>query len=344
MSKLSDKFAAGKRDVKEREAAAAEAGKGASIAQVEPSRPHQHMATHGSIDAMKFNTMEAKIEKLEVKLQEFDGTLPTKPLDPKLIVRSKWANRHALSFKDQAFEDLKAEIKAKGYNVQPIKVRPLKGHPGMYEIIFGHRRHQACLELGIDVMAMIEDLDEMNLFLEMDHENRQRKDLRPYEQGVMYAKALDDGLFSSMRKLAEKVGVEQGNMSKYVALARLPEPIIAAFGSPLDLQQRWATVLSDAFKANPDVVLERARVMFGTSPRPSAAAVFKMLVEGEGDVRNITHQKDRQITSGKSLLATVKEGKKGATTVDIAVSLNADDKKQLEALLSEFLKKRLVKD
>ena len=145
-------------------------------------------------------------------------------------------------------------------------MRPLKGHSGMYEVVFGHRRHQACLELDINVLAMIEDLDEKSLFVEMDHENRQRKDLRPYEQGVMYARALDEGLFPSMRKMAEEVGVEAGTASKAIALARLPAEVLAAFVSPLDLQFRWASDLTQAIQKNPELVLSKARVFPGETP------------------------------------------------------------------------------
>lgn len=287
------------------------------------------------------STAIKEVESLREQLKEHEGSLPTKLLDPKLIVRSKWANRHDLSFKDKDFADLKADIKVKGSNVQAIKVRPLKGHSGMYEVVFGHRRHQACLELDINVLAMIEDLDEKSLFVEMDHENRQRKDLRPYEQGVMYARALDEGLFPSMRKMAEEVGVEAGTASKAIALARLPAEVLAAFVSPLDLQFRWASDLTQAIQKNPELVLSKARVFPGETPRAPSAQVFKVLV-GKGVSRGNTLPSGHRVVSGKTLLATIKEGKQGATTIDISVALNADDKMQLEALLTDFLKKRFV--
>ena len=152
--------------------------------------------------------------RLKEQLKEFEGSLPVKRLDPQAVVRSKWANRHELSFSDAEFEGLKADILAQGGNVQPIKVRPSGDSPERYEVIFGHRRHQACLELGLPVLALIETLDDATLFVEMDRENRQRKDLRPYEMGVMYAKALDSGLFPSARKLADAVGIDLSQLGK----------------------------------------------------------------------------------------------------------------------------------
>ena len=176
--------------------------------------------------------------QLKEQLKAFDGSLPTRRLDPRSVVRSRWANRHELSFAGPEFDGLKQDIGAQGVNVQPIKVRRLADATDRFEIVFGHRRHQACLELGIDVLAMVEDLDDKHLFIEMDRENRQRKDLRPYEVGVMYAKALDEGLFPSARKLAEEVGIDHSQLSKALSLARLPLDVLNAFRTPLDLQYR----------------------------------------------------------------------------------------------------------
>lgn len=221
---------------------------------------------------------------LKEQLKEFEGSLATRLIDPQVIVRSKWANRHDLSFVGSEFEGLKEDIRAQGGNVQPIKVRHLKGEAGKYEIIFGHRRHQACLELGIGVQALIDDLDEKHLFIEMDRENRQRKDLRPYEIGAMYKRALDEGLFSSARKLAEEVGIDQSQLTKALSLARLPVDILNAFESPLDLQYRWVADLVAAIQRDPDGVLTVAKAIQSESPRPPSAVVLKRLTGGRGTV------------------------------------------------------------
>ena len=115
---------------------------------------------------------------LKVQLKEFEGSLATRLIDPMVIVRSKWANRHDLSFVGPEFEGLKEDIRAQGGNVQPIKVRHLQGEAGKYEIIFGQRRHQACLELVIGGLAIIEYLDEMHFFMASAGENRQGYALR----------------------------------------------------------------------------------------------------------------------------------------------------------------------
>ncbi|WP_342130929.1 ParB/RepB/Spo0J family partition protein [Hydrogenophaga sp. OTU3427] len=238
--------------------------------------------------------------RLKEQLREFEGSLPAKRLDPQKVVRSKWANRHELSFVDAEFEALKADILAQGGTVQPIKVRPLNDGSDRYEVIFGHRRHQACLELGLPVLALVEELDDTSLFVEMDRENRQRKDLRPYEVGLMYAKALDHGLFPSARKLAEAVGIDLSQLGKSLALARLPTDVLEAFASPLELQYRWVSDLVGAIQKDPERVLAVAKELQAHSPKLPAADIFKRLTEGGGTVPPPSSAKREEQLDGKA--------------------------------------------
>ena len=222
--------------------------------------------------------------QLKQKLAEFDGSTPTRQLDPKTILRSKWANRHEESFNNIEFQQLKKEIESAGGNIQPIKVRPLSNKPGIYELIFGHRRHMACLELVLPVFALIEDMGDAELFCQMDRENRERSPLKPYEAGLAYARALDEGLFPSARKLAESASIDLSQLGKALALARLPTDVLSAFPSPLDLQYRWATDLTQALQKDPDRVIAVAKKINSEPKNRSSAQVLKMLVEGSGTV------------------------------------------------------------
>ena len=116
-------------------------------------------------------------EALKAELSSWSDAMPTREIDPALITASEYANRHEDSFASAEFNDLKAEIAAAGGNVQPIKVRPVPGSdPQRFEVIFGHRRHRACRELGIPVLAVVESITDAALFVEMDRENRKRED------------------------------------------------------------------------------------------------------------------------------------------------------------------------
>ncbi len=196
-------------------------------------------------------------------------------LDPRTVRASRWVNRHATSFEGADFEELKAEIQSAGGNVQPIKVRPLKDPAGeaRYEIIFGHRRHRACLEIGLEVAAVVEEVGDQQLWAQMERENRARANLSAWEQGMMYVRALESGLFPSMLALARAIGRDQGDVSKAIAIARLPSEVVGAFASPRDIRFSDAKDLKDAVAQAPEAVVEAAKALKQGEPQPAATVV-----------------------------------------------------------------------
>ena len=222
--------------------------------------------------------------ELKKKLAEFNGATATRKIHPNKIKPSRWVNRNELSYSGEVFANLKQEIETAGGNIQPIKVRPSKSVPGEYELVFGHRRHRACLELGFDVLTLIEELDDAELFCQMDRENRGRAALSPWEAGTTYARALDEGLFPSARKLAEAASIDLSQLGKALVLAKLPTDVIAAFPSPLDLQYRWASLLSQAIQKDPDLILFRAKELREAKENLNASQVLVRLLEGGGTV------------------------------------------------------------
>ena len=274
---------------------------------------------------------------LKQRLADFDGAVATRKLDPNKIKASKWANRNELSYSSAEFDSLRNEIESAGGNIQPIKVRPSKVVPGEYELVFGHRRHRACLELGLQVLAVIDDMEDSELFCQMDRENRARAALSPWESGVTYAKALDEGLFPSARKLAEAASIDLSQLGKALALARLPSDVIAAFPSPLELQYRWATLLTNAMQKDPDLILARAKALRESLKKLGSVEVLRLLLEGGGTVpppslkRVLVKGRDGQTGEIKF------DAKKGSAQINLA---NVDPKrfseleKGIKALIS----------
>jgi ParB family transcriptional regulator, chromosome partitioning protein len=271
-------------------------------------------------------------EELRDRLKMFEGASPVRTLDPKTVRASRWANRHEASFATTEFAELKAEIAAAGGNVQPIKVRPVAaqnavatdGETEGYELVYGHRRHRACLELGIAVNALIEEATDRELFEAMERENRGRASLSAWEQGMMYRRALDEGLYPSMRKLAEAVGVDISLISKSVTLARLPEPVVAAFASPL--------------QKDPDRMLERAKRAKGRGLHP--AQVFGLLVEGKEVLNGSTRSSGVELQVGGRRVAVISEDKRGRVVVRFESGVLPQDKRdELTMLLESLLTK-----
>lgn len=282
--------------------------------------------------------LQARLDEATAELSQWDGATATRLLDAKMVVDSRYANRDEQSFSDASFTELKAEIEGAGGNVQAIKVRPQK-EGGKFEIVFGHRRHRACLELGIPVLAMVENLDDKALFVEMDRENRNRKDLSAWEQGVMYKKALEEGLFPSIGKLCEASGCHKGNASTAIALAELPQAVVAAFPSPNDLQFRWAKPLKDACSKDLKATLSAAKKIVDSGKKLSAATVFSVLTTPiSGPFYGRTPLAQASVMVGKKVVATIGVGPKGKTQVHIDSVLDSSK----TAALSEFLQTLLM--
>jgi ParB family chromosome partitioning protein len=131
----------------------------------------------------------------------------------------------------------------------------------------------------LPVLAVVDNLDDRALFVEMDRENRNRKDLSAWEQGQMYRRALNEGLFPSNRKLAEATGVDLGAVGKALSLADLPAQVLAAFASPLELQFRWAKPLNDALASDEKSVLMRAATLAALGTKLPAKEVFERLTQ-----------------------------------------------------------------
>lgn len=301
-------------------------------------------------------------ETLRERLSEFDGASPVRRLDPARIRVSTWANRHADSFADAAFEALKSEISAAGGNVQPIKVRPIsEAQAGQgrgvgpsnplglsnaagnepeadYEIVYGHRRHRACLDLGLPVLAMVESIDEQLLFVQMERENRARKDLSAWEQGMMYARALDGGLYPSNRQLAAAIGRDLGDVGKALALARLPQAVVEAFASPLDLQYRWAKPLSDAQQRDPEGLVTRAREIKTRAEALTPKQVFERLLAvppQREDTANATP--DIPVMVKGQRVATVGSDSAGRTQVVFNTELSLEQRARLARAIGAAL-------
>jgi len=282
-----------------------------------------------------------EVVRLREKMTEFEGADVARRLDPKQIVASRWANRDEAHFQTEAFARLKSEIAGAGGNVQPIKVRPLavaEGGEDRWEIVFGHRRHRACLELGLPVLALIQQhMNDADLFVEMERETREREDLSAWEQGVMYMRALELGLFPSAKQMAAAIDRDMGNISRAMALAKLPGDVIRAFGSPLNLQFRWATPLKDAHQKDPERLLETARELAARQNKPAPAEVFALLTREPGDAKAEKPDEAQWRDAAGNRVAHLAKDRKGRATLAFDTPLDASQLRKLVKAIDTLL-------
>ena len=272
-------------------------------------------------DSDEVRRLHAEVDRLKLQVGE-------QLIDPRLIRLTRWADRHPDSFTNAAFLELKQEIESAGGNVQPVKLRPIRGAPAdgsapRFELIFGSRRTRACLELGLPVRAVVEeDVSDQALYVQMQRENRGRANLSAWEQGVSYHRALREGLFPSARKLAEVIGLDHSNVSKALRVADLPEEVVAAFASPCDIQFRWAVALDKAHQAAPDALRAAARQLARQSPRPAPGEVFRMLMDAAtarpaAVAVAVAGAVDLKVALAGGRSVTVRLGKGGTATVEL---------------------------
>src|SRR5580693_5669068 len=107
-------------------------------------------------------------------------------------------------------ETCRQEIKsvlAHGQKI-PALARRMIGEPSYrYELIYGVRRLFIARHLNVPLLIQVRDLSDREAVIALDIENRQRKELSPYERGRSYSAWLRAGLFSSQDELAHVLKV-----------------------------------------------------------------------------------------------------------------------------------------
>lgn len=282
---------------------------------------------------MAFLDAGLELDRAQERLKEFEGSNPVRRLDPARIRASKYQNRDEASFASPEFAELAADIATKGGNSTPIRVRRVDGDSKHdYEIVYGHRRHRACLLKGIPVAAEIVEADDRELFSSMTDENSKRNDLTPYEWGVHYQRGLSLRLFSTAEQLASETGRSGGHVSLCLAIARLPDKVLDAFPRRLEIQLKWGAAIADALNRDREEVLARAAEISTDNTR-TARGVFEALTRdaSSAGARAI------EIKSGKKKVATI-TAHNGVVSVRFAKNAVAPKRlTELRRLLSEFV-------
>jgi ParB family transcriptional regulator, chromosome partitioning protein len=309
----------------------------------DPGRVKAHIAVVGEQVREGF---ASRVERLEAERQ---AGMVVLRLDPKSIHSSEFANRldAALQDSDAEFRLLKEDIRTQG-QLDPIRVRPAPaGSAYEYEIVYGHRRHAACLLLdretegGFRVLALLDAaaVDRKRLVLRMHAENDVREDLSPYEYGRMYRSWLSAGLFETQGDLAAAVGRDDSPVSMYLQIADLPSELLAAFVDPRDISLRWAPQIMKALKEDREHVLGVARTLCGLSPRPAAAETLRLLTAGRGDKHDSASREEAVKIKGRIAFRVARRD--GRVTLKFGSEVSRALQKELVEEIKELTERRL---
>jgi ParB family chromosome partitioning protein len=119
----------------------------------------------------------------------------------------------------------------------------------------------------------------------------------------------------------------------------LPEAVVAAFPSPLDIQFRWATPLTEAMQKDPDGTLSRARAIAQARGNLGAATILSRLLGLPEPPTGRSASQVLTISKAGKLVAKLTADAKGRALVRFeAGALPESKRKALAKVIEDFLK------
>jgi ParB family transcriptional regulator, chromosome partitioning protein len=111
---------------------------------------------------------------------------------------------------------------------QPIHVTPDYDNPGYYFVTDGGRRWRALEALKSQhVIALVVDVPLGVQSYKLSYDlNVTKQDQTPFDDAIKWKGMLADGTFKSARELGEVLGIAEGQISKTLSLAELPETLL----------------------------------------------------------------------------------------------------------------------
>jgi len=198
-------------------------------------------------------------------------------VDPASCVMWARHNRAYDLLNEDNCRDLIDSLKAQGQQEFPAIVRKLPAGQGAeYEVICGARRHFAISWLRANNYAQfrylveVRDLTDEEAFRLADIENRDRADLSDYERARDYLQALDIYYGGKQKTMAARLEVSEAWLSRYLHLARLPQPILDAWPRLTEIKELHARSVRPLLQDAEEKVLAEARAIAAEQARARA--------------------------------------------------------------------------
>ena len=137
-------------------------------------------------------------------------------------------------------------------------------------------------------------------------------------------------------RCATAIGVDPTNLSKALVLARLPEKVLQAFASPLDLQFRWSTAFKAAIESDPTGLESRAVEIASNRAGRTAKEIFVALTAPQ-EAQVQAPARVQNFEKGGKTVATLKIDGEGRSVIRVHVSLSSARQSELGQLLERFV-------
>lgn len=175
--------------------------------------------------------------------------------------------------------DLIAGFRTLGRQERPAIVRSLKddartgadGAEHDFEILSGARRHWTVSWLrshgevngeGEPYLLLIQVRDELDTaaaFELSDAENRGQRDISDFERAREYRWALDALYEGNISRMAEAIRIDRSNLSRMIALCDMPDELVRAYPSILEIRTSHWRQLSPIFSSEDPVQREAVK-------------------------------------------------------------------------------------
>lgn len=159
-------------------------------------------------------------------------------LDPATIAPSAIPDRFEGAYDEAAIGELKESMAERG-QIVPGLVRPMKGEPGRYQIVYGRRRLAAVKLLGRKFKAVIRDLSDEEAVIFQGEENTARNDLSFIEK-CSFAYSQEQAGFSRAT-ISASLSTGKSHISEMIRVAStLPEKLRRGIGPAPEIgRRRW---------------------------------------------------------------------------------------------------------
>ncbi|MBT0670981.1 ParB/RepB/Spo0J family partition protein [Novosphingobium profundi] len=275
-------------------------------------------------------------------------------LDPARVRVWEGNARNQARLSEESCRDLIDSILAEGGQKVPAVVRHLAGDPDHdYELIAGTRRHFAISWLRghsypeMKLLAQVAELDDEAAFRLADIENRARKDITDIERARNYADALPIHYGGKAVRMAERLKLSKGWLSKMLKAATIPDEILLAFADPGELTlnpaYRLACALDDKALAKAmrkeakSIASENTDALSLGRPALAGPATLKRLLGANDDTPSAgpSIKKDLRLEitgpHGRTILQ-VKDVSRQGVTIHLPMASGAGDEQLAQAL------------
>lgn len=247
-------------------------------------------------------------------------------VDPRECEPWKYANRleDEMGNMDELVESIR-----KNKQLQPALVRPHSNPSNgfKYEIIFGRRRHQACLKLGINFLVIKKNISNINeAVATQDAENKLRKDISNYSNSLLYKKLLEDKIFKNEKELAGELRLTYSTFNDLMAYSKIPQDIVSVIPCIHELSNSMAIKIVNLINKSSKFHGQILKVAHQigktiTSPNKLEKAIFDITSISSAKEQNSNMSKIIKASNGKKLF-TVKINHQGKQCFVIDKNLN----------------------